>query len=63
MSQLGTQFGTPVRRVGGEVGVYTALLGIAALVLMAGIAIVALQNIEHSKLSDSDQGGVLTIVK
>ena len=63
MSQLGTQFGTPVRRSGGEVGVYTALLGIAALVLAAGIVLVALRNIEHSKLSDSDAGGMLTLVK
>ncbi|MFO0873221.1 MAG: hypothetical protein U0575_04530 [Phycisphaerales bacterium] len=58
-----SQFGTPVRRSGGEIDVYTALLAVAALVLAAGVAMLALRNIEHSKVGDSDQGGVLTLVK
>ncbi len=57
-----TQFGTQTRRGGGELDVYTALLAVAALVLGAGIAIMALTNLEHSKVSDGDQGGVIKIV-
>ena len=57
-----TQFGTPARRGGGEIDVFTALLAVAALVLVAGIAIMAMANLEHSKASDSDQGGVLKLV-
>lgn len=58
-----SQFGTPTRRLGGELDVYTALLGIAALVLIAGIAVLAMRNMEHSKASDRDQGGLFAIVQ
>jgi len=57
-----TQFGTPARRMSGEIDVYTGLLAVAALVLMAGIAIVAMENVEHSKTSDSDQGGPIKLI-
>lgn len=57
-----TQFGTPTRRLGGELDVYTALLAVAALILVVGIALLAMRNIEHSATSDSDAGGVLKLV-
>jgi len=58
-----TQFGTQTRRAGGDLDVYTGLLAVAAVVLLAGIVIMAMENLEHSKASDSDQGGVLTLVR
>jgi len=58
-----TGFGTTPRRVGGELDVYTALLVIAALVLAVGVAFMAMRNMEHSRLSDNDTGGVLTLIR
>ncbi|MFK7960643.1 MAG: hypothetical protein AB8G96_08950 [Phycisphaerales bacterium] len=43
-----SQFNQPVRR-GGGLDVYTGLLFISTLVLLAGIGLMALRNIEHSK--------------
>lgn len=57
-----TQFGTPTRRFGGEIDVYTALLGVAVLVLIVGIALIAMRNIEHSATSDNDTGGVIKLI-
>jgi hypothetical protein len=56
-----SQFNAPVRRAGGDLDVYTALLGIALLVLIGGIALLAMRNIDHSGVGGKD-GGVLTIV-
>lgn len=58
-----TTFSNPSRRVGGELDVYTALLAIASLVLAAGVALMAMRNIEHSAASPNASGGVLTLVK
>ncbi|HMN95915.1 MAG TPA: hypothetical protein PKC43_09965 [Phycisphaerales bacterium] len=57
-----SQFGTPARRIGGEIDVYTALLGVAALVLLAGVVLMAMRNIDHSRGSDAESGGVFTLV-
>ena len=60
-----TQFSAPtVRRAGGDLDVYTGLLCAAFLVLAAGVALVALQNIKHSESKDgANDGGVVTLVK
>lgn len=58
-----TSFTTAPRRAGGEIDVYSALLVIAALILAVGVAFMAMRNIDHSRLSDNDTGGVLTIVR
>ena len=57
-----SQINVPVRRRGGELDVYTGLLFAAFLVLVAGIALVALKNINHSEI-DRTPGGVITLVK
>ena len=58
-----SQFTAPtVRRTGGDVNVYTGLLVVAFLVLVGGLVMLALRNIEHSK--DGQQGGgVMTLVE
>ena len=58
-----TTFSNATRRAGGELDVYTALLGIAALVLAAGVALMAMRNMEHSASAPNSTGGVLTLVK
>mgnify|MGYP005675226609 CR=1 FL=1 len=50
-----SQFNTPVRRSGGGVDVYTALLAAAFLVLAAGVFMMAQKNTEHA-------GGMITLV-
>ena len=52
-----SQFNAPIRRAGGQVDVYTALLGVAALVLLAGIGLMAMKNSDHS--AEGGQGGGL----
>lgn len=56
-----SQFGTPVRR-GGEIDVYTGLLAAALVVLITGVVIMAMRNIEHSA-PEGQSGGVLTLVQ
>jgi hypothetical protein len=57
-----TQFTTPTpRRASGDLDVYTGLLCAAFLVLAIGVALMAIRNIEHSKVGNQD-GGVFTIV-
>jgi hypothetical protein len=58
MTQMSTQ---PVARVGGGLDVYTGLLLVACLVLAVGVALLAIRNIEHSKVGTQD-GGLLTLV-
>ena len=56
-----SQFNAPVRRAGGDLDVYTALLGVALIVLIGGIALLAMRNIDHSSVDGKD-GGVIAIV-
>ena len=56
-----SQFNAPVRRAGGSLDVYTGLLCVAVLVLAAGVALMALNNIEHSG-EGSQKGSLFTLV-
>lgn len=58
-----SQFTTPTaRRAGGDLDVYTGLLCAAFLVLAAGVALLAVKNIEHSKVRPNDEGGPFKLV-
>jgi hypothetical protein len=57
-----SQFNAPVRRTGGGLDVYTGLLFVALLVLAAGVALMAMRNIEHSG-DGRNPGGVLKLVQ
>jgi len=58
-----SRFSSPVMRSGGGVDIYTALAGVAALVLLAGCLIMVFHNIQFSSSSDtSDDGGVFKIL-
>ncbi len=56
-----SQFNAPVRRSGGDLDVYTGLLGAAILVLLAGVVLVALANLQHSRTAEG-AGGVFKLV-
>jgi hypothetical protein len=57
-----SQFNTPTpRRTGGDIDVYTGLLCAAFLVLAAGVALMAMKNMDHSKVGN-DAGGMFTLV-
>jgi hypothetical protein len=57
-----TQFTTATpRRAGGDLDVYTGLLCAAFLVLAAGVALMALKNIDHSKEGNAE-GGLFKLV-
>jgi len=56
-----SQFNAPVRRTGGGLNVYTGLLFVALVVLAAGVALLAVRNLEHS--DDGSGGGVLRLVQ
>ena len=57
-----SQLNTPVRRAGGGLDVYTALLLVSFLVLGAGVGLMAFRNMEHSG-SGNQAGGVLKLVE
>ena len=57
-----SQFNAPVRRSGGGIDVYTGMLCAAFLVLVAGVVLMALRNVDHSRL-DTQAGGVITLIK
>ena len=57
-----SQFNAPVRRTGGDLDVYTGILCAAFLVLVVGVVLVGIRNVEHSRL-DNQAGGVVTLVK
>ncbi len=57
-----SQFHAPVRRSGGDLDVYTGILCAAFLVLVVGVVLVGIRNVEHSRL-DNQAGGVVTLVK
>ncbi len=52
---------TPMRRAGGGIDVYTGLLFVTFLVLVAGVGLLAMRNMEHSKV-DNQPGGVVYLL-
>ncbi len=56
-----SQFNAPVRRSGGEIDVYTGILCAAFLILVAGVILLATNNIKHSA-TDNQPGGVFKLV-
>ena len=56
-----SQLNAPVRRSGGELDVFTALLGAAFVVLLAGVVLLAARNVTHSAAGNQG-GGVLKLV-
>jgi hypothetical protein len=56
-----SQFNAPVRRTGGEIDVYTALLGVAFLVLLGGVVLLAVRNLDHSRIG-TESGGPFKLV-
>jgi hypothetical protein len=56
-----SQLNAPVRRKGGDLDVYTGLLFAALLILVAGIALLVLRNMEHSAV-DGRGGGPITLI-
>jgi len=47
-----SQFNAPVKRVGGGIDVYTGLLWAAFIVLLLGVALMAMNNTEHNETSN-----------
>ncbi len=56
-----SQFNQPTRKTGGDLNVYTALLCVAFLVLLAGVVLLAVRNVDYSG-TDRTSGGILTLV-
>jgi hypothetical protein len=48
-----SQFNAPVRRSGGDIDVYTGLLCVAFLVLLAGVVLLAKRNMDHSRVGNN----------
>ncbi len=57
-----SQFQSPVRRTGGELDVYTGLLCVAFLVLLAGVILLATGNMKHSRVGN-DPGSPFKLVE
>jgi len=57
-----SQFNQSVRR-GGGLDVYTGLLFVATLVLLAGIALMAVRNMEHSDRTGNGTGGPIQLIE
>ena len=57
-----SQFNAPVRRTGGQLDVFTALLAVAFLVLASGVGLMAMRNIEHSG-TDRESGSFFKLVR
>ncbi len=51
-----SQFDAPIRRRGGELDVYTGLLCVAFLALISGTILLAVRNLDHSRV-DNVSGG------
>ncbi len=48
-----SQFDASIRRKGGDLNVYTGLLAVAVIVLVAGVILLASRNAVHSSGDDS----------
>ena len=57
-----SQFQSSVRRTGGELDVYTGLLCVAFLVLLAGAILLATRNMDHSRVGN-DPGSPFKLVE
>ena len=57
-----SQMNAPARRAGGSLDVYTGLLFVALLVLVVGVVLLAMRNVEHSK-AGGISGGVIKLVE
>jgi hypothetical protein len=58
-----SRFSTPTIRSSGGLDVYTALAGVAAIILLAGCLIMIFHNIQYSSSSTtSDDGGIFQIL-
>ncbi len=57
-----SQFDASVRRTGGDLNVYTGLLAVAVIVLVAGVILIASRNAEHSS-GDNSPGGMFKLVE
>ena len=59
-----SQFDGQIRRRGGDLNVYTGLLCVAAVVLLAGVILLAARNAKHSGDKNSPgSGGMFTLVQ
>ena len=56
-----SQLNTPIRRLGGEIDVYTGILCAAVLVLLTGVVLLATSNIKHSS-TDGQSGSMFKLV-
>ena len=56
-----SQFNAPIRR-SGDIDVYTGLLCVAFLVIVSGIVLLALRNVEHSRVG-TQAGGMFKLVQ
>ena len=57
-----SQFNVPTARRSAGIDVYTGLLGVAAIVLAAGIALMVMKNTDHSASGRGASGGAITLV-
>ena len=62
MTQFDTPMG-PVRRTGGGINVYTGLLCVAFLVLVAGVILLIKRNTEHLAADQRAAGGPFQLVE
>ena len=58
-----SRFNAPVVQSGGGLNVYTALAGLAALVLLVGCLLMAFHNIDYSAAGTSDDGGIFKMLE
>ncbi len=56
-----SQFDASIRRKGGDLNVYTGLLSVAVIVLVAGVILMASRNAEHSS-RDNSPGGMFKLI-
>jgi hypothetical protein len=57
-----SQLNTSIRRAGGDMDVYTALLAAAAVVLALGVIALALGNSDHAKNTRNSDAGPFTVI-